>query len=114
MPFTTISWKIRCKDVLSLFASSSSPASLSITFPTSVSYYQDDSLAISSNQTGERGYIDYISFLVPNDSSLGTANCVGLARGFMHSLKSVKKGCDSLEATLPSVPDGYNCGPVFI
>ncbi|GKV41272.1 hypothetical protein SLEP1_g48828 [Rubroshorea leprosula] len=109
MPFTTISRKILCKDVLSLFAFSSSPVSLSITIPTSVSYYKDDSLAISSHQTGEHGYIDYISFLVPNDSSLGTANCVGIARGFMHSLNGIKEGCDSLEATLLSVPEGYNC-----
>lgn len=66
-------------------------------------------MAVSSHQTGEHGYIDYISFLVPNDSSLGTANCVGIARGFMHSLNGIKEGCDSLEATLLSVPEGYNC-----
>lgn len=109
MPYTTISRKILCKDVLSLFTLTSSPASTPITIPTSISYYEDDSMAISSHRSGKKEYIDYISFLVPNDSSLGTANCIGVARRFMHSQNGKKEECDLLEATLLSVPDGYHC-----
>ncbi|XP_021294134.1 anaphase-promoting complex subunit 4 isoform X2 [Herrania umbratica] len=109
MPFTTISQKILCKDVLPLFALPSSPASMSVTVPMSVTYYKDASTAMSSYQTHEHGFIDYISFQIPGDSSLDIANCIGISKGFMHSLSNITEDPASLEAVLLSVPDGYHC-----
>ncbi|KAL4388460.1 hypothetical protein GQ457_09G001980 [Hibiscus cannabinus] len=99
MPFTTISRKMLCKDVLPLFALPSSPASLSVTVPMSVTYYKDAST----------GFIGYISFQIPGDSSSNIANCIGISRGFMHSLSNRIDESSSLEAILLSVPDGYHC-----
>ncbi|XP_039008859.1 anaphase-promoting complex subunit 4-like [Hibiscus syriacus] len=109
MPFTTISRKMLCKDVLPLFALPYSPASVSFTVPMSVTYYKDASAAISSYQTPEHGFIDYISFQIPGDSSSNIANCIGISRGFMHSLSNRIEESASLEAILLSVPDGYHC-----
>ncbi|EOY28410.1 Transducin/WD40 repeat-like superfamily protein isoform 4 [Theobroma cacao] len=109
MPFTTISQKILCKDVLPLFALPSSPASMSVTVPMSVTFYKDASTAMSSYQTHEHGYIDYISFQIPGDSSLDIANCIGISKGFMHSSSNITEDSASLEAVLLSVPDGYHC-----
>ena len=50
-----------------------------------------------------------ISFRIPEDSFSTIRKCIGIARGFMHDLSSVKKGNASLEAVLLSVPDGYHC-----
>ncbi|XVE87939.1 hypothetical protein DITRI_Ditri19aG0028900 [Diplodiscus trichospermus] len=108
MPFTTISRKILCKDVLPLFALPFSAICTSVTVPMSVTYYKDASTAISSYQTHEHGFIDYISFQIPGDSSSDIANCIGISRGFMHSCNSAE-GSASLEAILLSVPDGYHC-----
>ncbi|XP_007025788.2 PREDICTED: anaphase-promoting complex subunit 4 isoform X2 [Theobroma cacao] len=109
MPFTTISQKILCKDVLPLFALPSSPAPMSVTVPMSVTFYKDASTAMSSYQTHEHGYIDYISFQIPGDSSLDIANCIGISKGFMHSSSNITEDSASLEAVLLSVPDGYHC-----
>ncbi|XP_028103198.1 anaphase-promoting complex subunit 4-like [Camellia sinensis] len=46
---------------------------------------------------------------IPEDSFSNIRNCIGIARGFMHDLSSVKKGNASLEVVLLSVPDGYHC-----
>ncbi|OMO76546.1 hypothetical protein CCACVL1_15575 [Corchorus capsularis] len=109
MPFTTISRKILCKDVLPLFGLESSPASMSVSIPMSVTYYKDASTAISSFQTNEHGFIDYISFQIPGDSSSDIANCIGISRGFMHGLSNNNEESALLEAILLSVPDGYHC-----
>ncbi|TYG48556.1 hypothetical protein ES288_D10G024800v1 [Gossypium darwinii] len=110
MPFTTISRKMLCKDVLPLFALPSSSASVSVSVPISVTYYKDASTSVSSYQTHEHGFIDYISFQIPGDSSSNIANCIGISRRFMHSLSnsSIEESA-SLEAVLLSVPDGYHC-----
>ncbi|TYJ13037.1 hypothetical protein E1A91_A10G023800v1 [Gossypium mustelinum] len=110
MPFTTISRKMLCKDVLPLFALPSSSASVSVSVPISVTYYKDASTSVSSYLTHEHGFIDYISFQIPGDSSSNIANCIGISRRFMHSLSnsSIEESA-SLEAVLLSVPDGYHC-----
>lgn len=36
-------------------------------------------------------------------------NCIGIARGFIHDLDSLRNGHNSLEAALLRVPDGYHC-----
>ncbi|PPD67345.1 hypothetical protein GOBAR_DD35774 [Gossypium barbadense] len=70
----------------------------------------DASTSVSSYQTHEHGFIDYISFQIPGDSSSNIANCIGISRRFMHSLSnsSIEESA-SLEAVLLSVPDGYHC-----
>lgn len=72
-------------------------------------HLQDSSHAMSSNQTSQNSFIDYISFQIPEESFPEIANCIGIARGFMNDLISVKKGYSSLEAVLLGVPDGYHC-----
>ncbi|KAK7842495.1 anaphase-promoting complex subunit 4, partial [Quercus suber] len=109
MPFSTISEKILCENLLPLFSLPSSPASTSFPVPTSISYYEDSSHAMLSNQTSQNSFIDYISFQIPEESFPEIANCIGIARGFMNDLISVKKGYFSLEAVLLGVPDGYHC-----
>ncbi|KAJ0082208.1 hypothetical protein Patl1_10879 [Pistacia atlantica] len=106
MPFTTISKKILCEDLLPLFPLPSSSTPMSIAVPMSVSYYEDVS---QSDQTSYHDFIDYISFRVPDEPFSDIANCIGIARGFMHDVSNVERGCTSLEVVLLSVPAGYNC-----
>ncbi|KAJ9690302.1 hypothetical protein PVL29_012784 [Vitis rotundifolia] len=105
MPFTTVSEKILCEDLLPMFPCPSSPFNV----PMSISYYKDISQDVSTYQTCQHRFIDYIAFKVPDESFSDVANCIGIARGFMHDSSSVKKGYTSLEAVLLSVPDGYHC-----
>ena len=72
-------------------------------------HLQDPCHAMSSYQTSQNSFIDYLSFQIPEDSFPEIANCIGIARGFMNDLVSVKKGYTSLEAVLLCVPDGYHC-----
>ncbi|XP_045824082.1 anaphase-promoting complex subunit 4 [Trifolium pratense] len=115
MPFTTISRKILCEDLLPLFplpslpqASSSSSSSLT-RIPTSISYYEDSSRASSSHYTGQHQVIDYLSFQVPDESFSDIENCICIVRGFMHNSDCLKKGYSSLEAVLLCVPVDYKC-----
>ncbi|KAE7995578.1 hypothetical protein FH972_000358 [Carpinus fangiana] len=105
MPFSTISKKILCENLLPLFPLSST----SFAVPTSISYYEEASHPISSYQTCENRFIDYISFQIPDESFPEIANSIGIVRGFMNDLINVKKGYASLEAALLCVPDGYHC-----
>lgn len=111
MPFTTISEKILCEDLLPLFPFPSSPVSGSIGVPTSISYYKDASSgAVSSyGACQQQSFTDYISFRIPDESYPDTSNCIGIVRGFMHDLSSIKKGYTSLEAVFLCVPQGYHC-----
>lgn len=109
VPFTTISKKIIFQDLMPLFPISSSPNSSSLSFPTSISYYQEDSEAVQTYQNHEQKLIDYVSFRIPDESFSNTKNCIGIIRGFMHESSSVKNGNTSLEAVLLSVPEGYQC-----
>lgn len=110
MPFTTISRKILCEDLLPLFPHPSLPNASSMTrIPTSISYYEDSSRASSSHYTGQHQVIDYISFQVPDESFSDIENCICIVRGFMHDADSLKKGYSSLEAVLLRVPVDYQC-----
>ncbi|OVA10233.1 Anaphase-promoting complex subunit 4 [Macleaya cordata] len=106
VPFTTISRKIHCKDLIPLFPVSSSPksASASMNIPTSISYYKE-----SQNRL-----VDYTCFRIPDKSFSDMPNCIGIARGFMHDLSSSEPGHTSMEAVLLIVPDGYNCVDVSL
>ncbi|KAM1008679.1 anaphase-promoting complex subunit 4 [Malus sylvestris] len=108
MPFTTISRKILCKDLLPLCPLPPLSSSSSTTIPVSVSYYEDASQSVSSCQS-EHLFLDYISFQIPDESLSGIANCIGIVKGFMHDSSSVNKGYTSLEAVLLGVPAGYYC-----
>ncbi|WCJ26939.1 Anaphase-promoting complex subunit 4 [Euphorbia peplus] len=108
MPFTTISRKLLCEDLLPLFPIPSSSASLSMTIPMSISYYEEVSQSVSSVQTCN-GLVDYICFQVPKEPSSEITNCIGILRGFMHDSSNLKKGHTSLEAVLLSIPAGYDC-----
>ncbi|XP_011001129.1 PREDICTED: anaphase-promoting complex subunit 4 [Populus euphratica] len=111
MPFTTISRKMLCEDLLPLFPlpSSSSSASVSMAIPMSISYYEDASQAVSSHQTCQHSFVDHVCFQVPDEPFSDIANCIGVMRGFTHDLNSSKNGCTSLEAVLLYVPAGYEC-----
>ncbi|XP_020541301.1 anaphase-promoting complex subunit 4 isoform X2 [Jatropha curcas] len=109
MPFNTISRKILCKDLLPLFPLPSSSASTSITIPMSISFYEEDSQSVSSNQTCQHDLIDYICFQVPNEPSSDISNCIGIMRGFTNDPSSLKESYTSLEAILLSIPAGYDC-----
>ncbi|CAL5399848.1 unnamed protein product [Camellia sinensis] len=60
--------------------------------------------AVTTYKTREQRLVDYISFRIPEDSFSNIRICIGIARGFMHDLSSVKKGNASLGAVLLSVP----------
>ncbi|XP_061977081.1 anaphase-promoting complex subunit 4 [Populus nigra] len=111
MPFTTISRKMLCEDLLPLFPlpSSSSSASVSMAIPMSISYYEDASQAVSSHQTCQHSFVDYVCFQVPDEPFSDIANCIGVIRGFTHDLSSSKNGYTLLEAVLLYVPAGYEC-----
>ncbi|XP_034214411.1 anaphase-promoting complex subunit 4 isoform X2 [Prunus dulcis] len=113
MPFTTISRKILCGDLLPLCPLPPSSASLSSTIPMSVSYYKDASQSVSSHQS-QHMLLDYISFQIPDDSFSGVSNCIGIVRGFMLDSISVKRGYTSLEAVLLCVPGGYCCADLSL
>ncbi|KAH8511959.1 hypothetical protein H0E87_009230 [Populus deltoides] len=115
MPFTTISRKMLCEDLLPLFplpsssSSASASASVSMAIPMSISYYEDASQAVSSHQTCQHSFVDYVCFQVPDEPFSDIANCIGVIRGFTHDLSSSKNGYTSLEAVLLYVPAGYEC-----
>ncbi|CAJ1936334.1 unnamed protein product [Sphenostylis stenocarpa] len=110
MPFTTISRKILCEDILPLFPLPSLPkSSSSMRIPTSVSYYEDSSEASLSPQTVPNQFIDYASFQVPDECFSDIENCICIVRGFMHDSHCLKKGCSSLEGVLLHVPVDYQC-----
>ncbi|XP_057992517.1 anaphase-promoting complex subunit 4 isoform X2 [Hevea brasiliensis] len=109
MPFTTISRKILCEDLLPLFPLPSSSASMSMTIPMSISYYEEVSQIVSSYKTGQHGLVDYTCFQVPKEPSSNISNCIGIMRGFMCDSRSSKNSHTSLEAVLLSIPAGYDC-----
>ncbi|XP_012572497.1 anaphase-promoting complex subunit 4 isoform X3 [Cicer arietinum] len=110
MPFTTISRKILCEDLLPLFPLPSLPkASTLMQIPTSISYYEDSSSSSSSPFTGQHQVIDYISFQVPDESFSDIVNCICIVRGFMNDSDCLKKGYSTMEAVLLCVPVDYQC-----
>lgn len=88
MPFTTISKKILCQNLLPLFPVESLPKSALSTVPTSISFYKE-----------QQSFVDYVSFRLPNEPSSDLANCIVVTRCLMHDL----------EAVLLCVPDDYQC-----
>lgn len=109
MPYTTISKKILCKDIFPLFPHASLIELASSVVPASISYYMETSHAISTYQTHEPRVIDYISFIIPDESFSAIPKCIGIIRGFMHDGNDVEKGYNSAEAVLLRVPDNYHC-----
>lgn len=52
--------------------------------------------------------IDYISFIIPEESFPAIPKCIGIIRGFMHDGNHVED-YNSPEAVLLRVPDNYHC-----
>lgn len=73
------------------------------------SLLQDASQAVSSHQTCQHSFVDYVCFQVPDEPFSDIANCIGVIRGFTHDLSSSKNGYTSMEAVLLYVPAGYEC-----
>ncbi|XP_058067939.1 anaphase-promoting complex subunit 4 isoform X2 [Magnolia sinica] len=109
MPFTTISKRIHCEDLLPLYPFSSSPIYSPLHVPTSVSFYEDVLTDASTYHAPGHSLVDYICFRIPNDSSSDTSSSIGIVRGFMHDSSCIEKGKTSLEAVLICIPDGYQC-----
>ncbi|KAL5699236.1 Anaphase-promoting complex subunit 4 [Ranunculus cassubicifolius] len=93
VPFTTISKKIHCQEVIPLFPIRSS----TLRTPTSISYY---------SEPPHQQLKDYICFRMPDESSLDMSNCIGIARGFVCNSTNDN---GSMEAVLLTVPEGYHC-----
>ncbi|KAI3904656.1 hypothetical protein MKW98_014836 [Papaver atlanticum] len=107
VPFTTISKKIHCKDLMPLFpvpAASPKSASTSVNIPASISFYEE-----SQNRL-----LDYTCFRIPDKSFSDMANCIGITRGFKNDLSTTEMAHTSMEAVLLIVPDGYNCVDVSL
>ncbi|PON53088.1 Anaphase-promoting complex subunit, partial [Parasponia andersonii] len=97
MPFTSISRKILCVDLLLLVPLPYSPVSLKT--PTSISYYE----------MCQCSFKDFISFQIPHESFSNIANCIAMVKVFTHDSSTVNKGNASLEALLLHIFDGYHC-----
>ncbi|XP_071741513.1 anaphase-promoting complex subunit 4-like [Rutidosis leptorrhynchoides] len=98
MPFTAISKKILCQNLLPLFPVKALPKSALSTVPTSISYYMEASQA-GSMHVKQNSCVNYVSFRLPDEGSSNLANCVVVTRCIMNAL----------EAVLLRVPDGYHC-----
>ncbi|WOG85226.1 hypothetical protein DCAR_0104414 [Daucus carota subsp. sativus] len=109
MPFATISRKILCKDIFPLFPHASLTGLASSVIPASISYYMETSHAISTYQTHEQRVIDYISFIIPDESFSAVPKCIGIIRGFMHDGNNEETSYSSPETVLLCVPDNYHC-----
>ncbi|KAI7725973.1 hypothetical protein M8C21_031826 [Ambrosia artemisiifolia] len=94
MPFITISKKILCQNLLPLFPIESISKSASCTVPTSISYYKEEM------HSKQHSFVDYISFILPDEPSSQLANCIVVMRCLMNN---------DLEAVLLCLPDGYHC-----
>ncbi|KAL8249321.1 hypothetical protein R6Q59_006189 [Mikania micrantha] len=95
MPFTTISRKILCQNMLPFFPIESSSKSTSSTVPTSISYYKE------AMHEKKQSFVDYISFILPSDEpSSELPDCIVVTRRLMNN---------DLEAVLLSAPDGFHC-----
>lgn len=95
MPFTTVSKKILCQNLLPLFPADTAPS----TVPTSISYYKEESQGGIMNENQQR-FVDYVCFSLPGEpSSSDLANCIVVTRCLINDLQAV----------LLCVPDGYRC-----
>lgn len=108
MPFSTISEKLLCEDLLPLFPIASSSKLKPCKVPASVSYYEDILHDASDSEIHQQMLTGYISFKLPDDS-FPVANCIGIVRGLTHDLSKVDSICDPIEAALLCIPDGYHC-----
>ncbi|XP_020090812.1 anaphase-promoting complex subunit 4 isoform X2 [Ananas comosus] len=106
MPFTTISAKILCRDLLPVYSISTSPVSQLP--PTSISYYKDEVNCAFQSCMPLHSLVDYICFKVP-DESFGLTNCIGIIRGFTSNSRFINKEAASPAAVLLRIPDEYEC-----
>ncbi|KAK9097889.1 hypothetical protein Syun_024934 [Stephania yunnanensis] len=85
VPFTAISKKIYCKDIMPLFPIQFSSRSTTSYLPASVSYYEDI-LDGSSCQASDRRLLDFICFRMPENSFSDLNNYLVVARA-LHKIQ---------------------------
>ncbi|KAF3629101.1 Anaphase-promoting complex subunit 4 [Capsicum annuum] len=108
MPFSAISEKLLCKDLLPLFPIASSSKLKPYKVPASVSYYEDISHDSSESEIHQQTLTGYISFKLPDDS-FPVTNYIGIIRGLTHDLGKADGIRDPIEAALLRIPDGHHC-----
>nr|XP_016445990.1 PREDICTED: anaphase-promoting complex subunit 4-like isoform X1 [Nicotiana tabacum] len=108
MPFSTISGKLLCEDLLPLFPIASSSKLKPYKVPASVSYNEDILHEYSESEIHQQALTGYISFKLPDDC-FSIANCIGIVRGLRHDLGKLEGISDPVEAALLCIPDGYHC-----
>lgn len=108
MPFSTISVKLLCEDLLPLFPIASSSKLKPYKVPASVSYYEDILHDASESEIHQQTLTGYISFKLPDDS-FPVTNCIGIVRGLTHDLGKVDSIRDPMEAVVLCIPDGFHC-----
>ncbi|KAK4361049.1 hypothetical protein RND71_020001 [Anisodus tanguticus] len=108
MPFSTISGKLLCEDLLPLFPIASSSKLNPHKVPASVSYYEDILHEASESEIHQQTLTGYISFKLPDDS-FPVTNCLGIVRRLTHDLGKVDSTYDPVKAALLCIPDGYHC-----
>ncbi|XP_055803934.1 anaphase-promoting complex subunit 4 [Solanum dulcamara] len=108
MPFSTISEKLLCEDLLPLFPIASSSKLKPYKIPASVSYYEDILHDASEREIHPQTLTGYISFKLPDDS-FPVTNCIAIVRGLTHDLSKVDSIHDPIEAAFLCIPDGYHC-----
>ncbi|PHT56017.1 hypothetical protein CQW23_04503 [Capsicum baccatum] len=108
MPFSAISEKLLCEDLLPLFPIASSSKLKPYKVPASVSYYEDISHDSSESEIHQQTLTGYISFKLPDDS-FPVTNCIGIIRGLTHDLGKADSIRDPIEAALLRIPDGHHC-----
>ncbi|XP_073010500.1 anaphase-promoting complex subunit 4 isoform X1 [Typha latifolia] len=108
MPFTTISAKVHCGDLLPLYPIS--PSTSSLPAPTSIAFYklQDEFGCASHYCMSSDDLTGYICFKLP-DGSFDLTNCIGIIRGFTSKSSSTEHEVSSLTAVFLRIPDEYEC-----
>ncbi|CAI9087607.1 OLC1v1021715C1 [Oldenlandia corymbosa var. corymbosa] len=109
MPFSTMSKKILCKDLIPLFPLESSQKDGPSNIAVSISFYKDSADDCLNHEECQERMTGYMLFKIPDKSFPNISNCIGIARGFVRGFGSSENEEISLEAALFSVPDGYNC-----
>ncbi|KAJ8549636.1 hypothetical protein K7X08_033343 [Anisodus acutangulus] len=108
MPFSTISEKLLCEDLLPLFPIASSSKLNPHKVPASMSYNEDILHEASESEIHQQTLTGYISFKLPDDS-FPVTNCIGIVRRLTHDLGKVDNTYDPVKAALLCIPDGYHC-----
>ncbi|GAB2298726.1 Anaphase-promoting complex subunit 4 [Dionaea muscipula] len=111
MPYTTISEKIICQQLLPLFPFPSRISVISSNIPISISFYKNVPCEwdASAYQTCSEKLMGYISFRIPDGSLSDVSNYIVIVRGLRNEMMNGNECSISLEASILSTPDDFNC-----